>query len=194
MAEAYGVKTTCPLGRSVAPQKELAGKLMIDDDTRALGSIILIDETEKYTIFPEGSRAAPQLDELIAVPVNVETARVVGLKEAMPLDGEKSITFPFGARTGDCRGFATMFEKTGGFDVVLYIQILLVPPMTTFPFGMRTPPIEPITPVDVKLEYSKDDGSSCPIFAHVFGMNTTFPFGARTPPPNPDAAVTFEYA
>jgi hypothetical protein len=105
---------------------------------------------------------------------------------------EKSITFPFGARTGDCRVVAIIFEKIGGLVVVLYILILLAPPMTTFPFGMRTPPMPPNTPVEVKLEYTSVVGLSCPIFAHVFGMNTTFPFGARTPPPNPEAAATLE--
>jgi hypothetical protein len=87
-----------------------------------------------------------------------------------------------------------MFENIGGLVVVLYIQILLVPPMTTFPLGIRTPPMPPNTPVEVKLEYASDVGLSCPIFAHVFGINITFPLGNRTPPPNPEAAVTFEYA
>jgi hypothetical protein len=155
-----------------------------------------IDDPPVYTIFPDGkSTPPPSPDSTVVVPPNVESVRVDGLNEATDETLlEKSITVPFGARIGEWRLAAIIFVKTGGLVVVLYIHMLLVPPMTTFPLGIRTPPVLPKTPVKVKLEYTKEVGSSCPIFAFVFGIKTTFPFGARTPPPNPEVAETLEYA
>ena len=155
MAAEYGVKTTWPLGTKVAPLKELVGipESNVDAD-KPLGSTIAIDVPPVYTIFPDDKSVPPPIPEaMVVVLPNVESARVDGLKEATDETLlEKSITFPFGARTGDWRLAARIFEKVGGILVVLYIHTFPVPPMTTFPFGSRTPPIPPKTPVVDRLE------------------------------------------